>query len=219
MGIALKGDLGSLAHHWLTIHNGTGYGSSEVDKYKKIGYAFWLTPVEGLMVEGYIDHEKQDPNTGTLGHAKDYFHSSGYMTIRGFLGYSAPSFTIGGELFTRTYKNSGSKDAAGSEKTDVKRRGFSLFGSWITPIPKLKLFGRYDYYDPNTSDRVFVSPTKDGVDDEMSFFFGGLDIIPKGDIHIMPNIMIKSYTQSAKENDVTARITLYYKFNSGKITI
>ena len=52
MGIALKGDLfGKVVHHWLTFFNGTGYGSSEVDRYKKIGYALWLTPVKGLIIE------------------------------------------------------------------------------------------------------------------------------------------------------------------------
>jgi len=64
MGIALKGDFGSILHHWLTVYNGTGYGSSEVDKYKKIGYSLWLTPVNGLIIEGYMDYEKQDPVTG-----------------------------------------------------------------------------------------------------------------------------------------------------------
>ena len=59
MGIALKGDLSEKVHHWLMIMNGTGYGSAETDKYKKIGYAVWFTPVKGLILEGYVDYEKQ----------------------------------------------------------------------------------------------------------------------------------------------------------------
>jgi len=219
MGIALKGDLGNVAHHWLTIHHGTGYGSSEVDKYKKIGYAFWLTPVAGLILEGYFDYENQDPNTGTFQYLKDYFHCSAYYTMKGFLGYSAPSFTLGVEAFIRTNKESGAPDAAGSSRVDVKRRGLSVFGSWITSIPKVKIFGRYDYYDPNADDNVYVSDSKNGIDDEHTLFIGGLDFIPKGNVHFMPNIMIKSYAQSGKESDITARITFYYTFDSGKITI
>jgi hypothetical protein len=219
MGIGLKGDLGRVAHHWLTVFNGTGYGSSEVDKYKKIGYAFWLTPVRGLILEGYIDYEKQDPNTGTFKYARDYFHSSGYMTVKGFVGYSAPSFTVGAEWFRRTNKESGATDAAGTARVDVNRQGFSFFGSWMTPIPKVKLFGRYDLYDPNTDDNVFVSTSKNGMDDEFSQLFVGLDVMPRSNVHFMPNVIITNYTQDGKDNDVTARITLYYQFDSGKITI
>ncbi len=219
MGIALKGDLGNLAHHWLTIHNGTGYGSSEVDKFKKFGYALWLTPVKGLILEGYFEYEKQDPQTGSHQYARNYFHSSGYHMMKGFIGYNAPSFTLGAEAFIRTNKESGAVDANGSIKVDVKYHGFSLFGSWNTPIPKVKLFGRYDYYDPNVDDNVYVSQSKNGIDDEHVLLIGGLDFNPKGNVHIMPNIMIKRFTQSGKNSDVTVRMTLFYEFESGKITI
>lgn len=216
MGIALKGDLGKVAHHWLTVFNGTGYGSSEVDRFKKIGYAFWLTPVKGLILEGYIDYENQDPNTGTFKHARDYFQASGYMTLKGFLGYRDSCFTLGAEWFLRTNKESGATDAAGMSRTDVKKQGFSFFGSWQTPLPKVKLFGRYDFYDPNTDDNVWVSDTVNGTDDEYSLVIAGVDFIPKKNVHVMPNIMIKNYTHEYKDSDVTARITLYYTFDTGR---
>jgi len=220
MGLALKGDLGTVLHHWFTLYNGTGYGSAEVDKYKKLGYALWLTPVEGLILEGYVDYEKQDPDgNGTFKYAKDYFQGTSYSTMKGFVGYSAPSFTLGTEVFVRTNKDSGAKDADGMEKTDVKKQGFSVFGSWITPLTKLKLFGRYDSFDPNTKDNVWVSDVKNGMDDEYALIIAGLDYIPEGNIHFMPNIMIKKYTADGKKNDMTARLTLYYKFSTGKIII
>lgn len=235
MGIALKGDLfGDAAHHWLTVFNGTGYGSSEVDRYKKIGYAFWLTPVNGLMIEGYADYENQDPDepqTATVfKYAKDYIGSSGYYTVKGFIGYDHPRFTIGVEAFMRTNKESGIKDViivddaiASYSKFDVKRFGFSIFGSIITPAPKLKAFARYDYYDPNTEDKVYTNfsdgKLTGGVDDEYYLFIAGLDYIPRGNVHIIPNVILKSYTQDSKNTDITARITLYYKFDSGKIKV
>jgi hypothetical protein len=220
MGIALKGDLGNVLHHWFTLYNGTGYGSAEVDKYKKIGYALWLTPVKGLILEGYFDYEKQDPDgNGTFKYAKDYFQGTSYSTLKGFVGYSAPSFTLGAEYFMRTNKESGATDAAGTSKTDVKKVGFSLFGSWITPIPKLKLFARYDSYDSNNDDAVWTSDTENGKDDASSLIIAGLDFIPSANVHIMPNIMITNYQADGKDNDVTARITLYYKFDTGKIII
>lgn len=233
MGIALKGDLfGNTAHHWLTVFNGTGYGSSEVDRYKKIGYAFWLTPVDGLMIEGYADYEKQDPNepqTATVFEdAKDYIGSLGYYTIKGFLGYEHPRFTIGAEAFIRTNKESGIKDVTivndaitDYSKADVNRFGFSIFGSFITPLSKLKAFTRYDYYDPNQEDEVVTEfsdgQLTDGMDDENHLIMAGLDYIPQGNVHIMPNVILKSYTKNGKDSDITGRITLFFKFDSGKM--
>lgn len=219
MGLALKGDLGSWLHHWLTVYNGTGYGSAEVDNYKKVGYALWVTPVEGLILEGYVDYEKQDPATGTFKYAKDYFQGSGYTTMKAFVGYSGLSFTVGAEAFIRTNRESGAVDAAGSGRVDVKKQGYSLFGSWITPVPKLKVFARYDSYDPNTANDTWVSDTENGRNDEYSLIIAGLDFIPRGNIHFMPNIMIKQYSDSGLKNDITARMTLYYTFDTGKITI
>jgi len=63
----------------------------------------------------------------------------------------------------RTNKESGIKNVtivdnqlASYFKSDVKRFGFSIFGSVITPLPKLKAFARYDYYDANTEDKVYT---------------------------------------------------------------
>ncbi len=235
MGIALKGDLfGKVVHHWLTLFNGTGYGSSEVDRYKKIGYALWLTPVKGLIIEGYADYENQNPNdlqtASILKDAKDFSGSASYNTIKGFVGYDHPRFTIGAEAFLRTNKGSGLTEVVvennsiiSSKISDVKRFGYSLFGSLITPIPKLKAFLRYDFFDPNTEDSVVTSFSEgkvtNGTDDESTLIIAGLDYIPAGSVHIMPNILIKNYAMSGKDADFTGRITLFYNFNSGKIIV
>jgi len=220
MGIALKGSLiNKKLHHWLTVFNGTGYGSAEVDKYKKIGYSLWVTPVEGLILEGYFDYEKQDAATGTFKYAKDYYQASSYTTLKGFLGYRGRAFTVGAEYFRRSNKASGGSDAAGASRIDVHKSGFSLFGSWSTPLPKLKAFARYDSFDPNTDDDVWVSNAQNGVDDGYALIIAGLDFTPRSNIHFMPNIMIKNYAADGMNNDVTARMTLYYKFDTGKIII
>ena len=231
MGIALKGDLSEKVHHWLTVMNGPGYGSSEVDRFKKVGYAFWITPIEGFMLEAYADYEKQDPDEPNFKYATDYLGSSGYNTLKGFVGWDAPSFTLGAEVFMRTNMESGIENVtlagdtvvAGYDKADVKRFGYSVFGSWITPVPKLKLFARYDYFDPNTGDDVYTEfsdgTLTGGVDDDFTLLIAGLDYIPSANIHVMPNIMLKSYSGEGEDSDLTARITLYYKFDSGKIII
>ncbi|HOT96061.1 MAG TPA: hypothetical protein PLN61_14110 [bacterium] len=233
LGLAVKGDLTKTLHHWLTIMNGPGYGAAEGDRYKKFGYALWITPFKGLMIEGYADYEKQNPNdpqTATaMSAGKDYVGSTSYRTLKGFVGYDQPRFSIGAEYLQRTNNKSGisspviqNDKLARYEKADVIKTGYSLFGSWITPLAKLKAFARYDSYDPNTSSTVYTKfasgkVSGDGVDDENTLIIAGLDYIPVSNMHLMPNVMIKNYTKKAVKNDVTARLTLYAKFDSGKI--
>jgi hypothetical protein len=232
MGIGLKGDLGTKAHHWLTILNGTGYNSAEVDKFKKVGYAFWLTPVKGLIVEGYADYEPQKPKDGQTAEApsgsKDYQASKGYYTWKAFVGYEMSHLSLGAEYFTRTNKESGISNPvtegdklAGFDNADVKKTGYSVFGSWITPLPKLKVFGRDDFFDANAEDNVYTKfisgKLTSGVDNEVSLIIAGLDYIPRAGVHFIPNIMMKSYSDSGLKSDITARVTLYFKYDSGKI--
>lgn len=234
MGVAMKGDLSKTFHHWFTIFNGTGYGSSEGDRFKKIGYAFWITPSKGLILEGYADYEDQNPNESQtetiLSSAKDFTGSTGYFTLKSFVGYKNQKFTFGAEAFWRTNKESGIKnvviendDIVGSTRTDVKRFGYSIFGSYITPINNVKAFARYDYYDPNTESNVYTKfsggKLTGGADDETNLIIAGLDYSPQKNIHIMPNIIFKSYSQSGMDCDLTGRMTLYYSFSSGKINI
>ncbi|MBN2102953.1 hypothetical protein JW835_02830 [bacterium] len=230
MGIAMKGDLSESVHHWLTVMNGPGYGSAEKDRFKKVGYAFWLTPAEGLILEGYADYEKQDPNSDNY-LVKDLFVSKGYYTMKGLAGLSGMSYSIGLEIFQQTRLKSGLNNPSvvdsviSGTKADVVKSGFSAFGSWMTPIPKLILFARYDWFDANTSDHVATEFDKDvltvtnGKDNETSLIIAGLDFIPAGNLHVMPNVMIRSYTKEGKDSDMTIRLTLYYKYDTGKILI
>lgn len=235
MGLAIKGDLyGSKIHHWLAVFNGAGYGSSEIDRFKKVGYALWLTPLRGLIIEGYADYEnlaKREPQTAAeLSSAKDYRLASSYHTLKAFVGYDHRRFSLGAEVFQRTNKESGITDVtieANAVKkfapADVQRFGYSVFASVITPIPRLKAFARYDFFDPNTKSDVFTS-FKNGVliggeKNEEQTIFAGLDYIPVAGIHVMPNVIVKKYAVPDVENDVTARLTLSYNYSSGKIVV
>ncbi|MFO7888814.1 MAG: hypothetical protein R6V04_00585 [bacterium] len=216
MGLALKGDLNKYVHHWLTVFNGTGYGSSEMDKYKKLGYSLWITPIKGMILEGYIDYEKQDPETGTYKPAADYFHSSGYRTVKGFIGYQHPDFTIGCEIFSRTNFQSGATDSSGSSRTDVIKTGFSIFGHCTLIKSKLHAFARYDFFDPNSDDKVFTSQYINGYKDEESLIIAGMDLTVENKFHIMPNLYIRGYSNNNIDNDITARITFSYKYKTEK---
>ncbi len=242
-GVALKGDLfGNKLHHWLTVMNGTGYGAAEGDRYKKVGYSLWLTPIPGLILEGYGDYENQgasDIQTATpLSTAKDYTLASSYYTVKSFVGYSQPKYTVGVDVFQRVNSGSGLKNIVtqqdnltnkykiiSSEQADVTRFGYSIFASAITPINGLKVFARYDYFDNNTGNSVFTKfdeskgTLTSGKDDETTMIFAGLDYIPVGNIHIMPNVIVKNYAKSGLDSDVTLRLTLYCKYDSGKISV
>ncbi|MBN1996865.1 hypothetical protein JW935_04875 [candidate division KSB1 bacterium] len=230
MGIGLKGDLGKYLHHWLTIMNGTGYSSPEADRYKRFGYALWVTPVKGLTIEGYVDYENldsQEPQTGRATH-KNYSGAKGYYTYKAMVAYEQPTWSIGAEYFAQTDKKSGISNPeiengalVNYDKSDVTHTGYSVFGSWITPVPKLKAFARYDYYDVNAENNVYTA-FSDGVltggtDDETTLMIAGLDYIPSANVHFMPNIFITGYGSKDTKSDITARITMYYKFDSGKI--
>jgi hypothetical protein len=232
MGIGLKGNIAGNVNHWLTITNGTGYSSAELDPFKKIGYALWLDLANGLTIEGYADYEKQDPeNPNTKGApsgTSDFSISTGYYTLKAMVAFEQPSFSVAAEVFSRTNKESGitnvmtsGTDLLSYEKADVNKMGYSVFGSVITPIPKLKAFARYDYYDANTEDDVVTGFSSgslvNGLDNEMSMLFLGLDYIPTANIHFMPNVIIKSYADSDKDSDIIARVTLWFNYSSGKL--
>lgn len=216
MGLSIKGDFNKYIHHWITVFNGTGYSSSELDKYKKLGYSLWITPMKGLILEGYVDYEKQDPETGTFKPAADYFHSTGYRTIKGFIGYQNPGFTIGGEIFSRTNFKSGTADTSVTRKTDVIKTGFSIFGHYTLIKSKLHAFLRYDFYDPNSDNKVFTSKYTNGYKDEESLIIAGLDLTIENTFHIMPNLYIRGYSNNNCDNDITARITFSYKYKTEK---
>ena len=216
LGVAVKGTLGKNVHHWVMVSNGTGYGSPEVDKFKKVSYSLWVTPVKGLIIEGYADYEKQDPATASLSSARDFFQASSYTTLKGLVGYKTKTFTVGAEAFMRTNAESGSIDAAGTGQADVVRQGVSLFGWTDTPVDKIRLFGRYDLFDPNNSDTVFAGSSA-GIDDEYRYMIFGVDYEAAKDVHIMPNVVIHDYTLDNKKSDVVARITLFYKYTSNDL--
>ncbi len=57
------------------------------------------------------------------------------------------------------------------------------------------------------------------ISDRAAAHVMGLDYIPVGNLHIMPNVIIKSYAKDGLDDDITGRLTLYYRFDTGKIII
>ena len=72
----------------------------------------------------------------------------------------------------------------------------------------------------NTEDDVYVKfdsgKLTGGVDDEYTLLIAGLDYQPSSNVHFMPNIIVKSYSDS-DDSDITGRFTLFLEFDSGNL--
>lgn len=188
LGLGVKGafDLEKKYNHHFMIGNGQGYKGPEDDKYKLFMYSFWVVPVDGLTLQVYADYQRT-----TLSPVK-----VNDIVYKGFVAYETPQYTVGIEGFQQALKNDG---------MNSKNVGISLFGS-VIPMPgtKFKVFGRFDYWDPDT----------DGEKDEENFIIGGLDFIPAGNVHVMPNVVVQNYAADDIDSDITARVTFFYKWSS-----
>jgi hypothetical protein len=85
--------------------------------------------------------------------------------------------------------------------SDVAVKGISVFGRSRIQA-NFGYFARVDYFDP--SDQM--------SDDIETRVIVGVDLMPEPNIHIMPNVIVEAFQDSAVETVVTPRITLYYKF-------
>ncbi|UCE19804.1 MAG: hypothetical protein JSV84_05545 [Gemmatimonadota bacterium] len=189
MGLGLKGafDLNSKYNHHFMIGNGKGYKGPDDDKYKLFMYSFWVVPVDGLTLQAYVDYQR-----------KEMSPKVNDIVYKGFCAYETPQFSVGVEGFQQSLKN---------DVVDSKNVGISLFASAIPILgSKFKVFGRFDYWDPDT----------ESDDDEENLIIGGWDFIPINDVHVMPNIVARTYAEEDKNSDITARITVSYKWSSGQ---
>ena len=85
--------------------------------------------------------------------------------------------------------------------TDSAVRGISLFGR-AKRTEEVGFFGRVDFLDP--SDQA--------SGDAVTRIFAGVDITPDPQIHIMPNVIVETFQDSAVETVITPRVTLYFIF-------
>jgi hypothetical protein len=123
MGFGLNGKVMKWFYYNVIFVNGAGYSHPERDKYKKVGGQLQLRPIEGLILAGYVNAEKQDEN------------STNY-TYKGDVFYKKSPVALGFEIFQ--YANNLSA---------LKSVGLSMFG--VCKIAnQAKIFVRYDFYDP-----------------------------------------------------------------------
>lgn len=124
VGLALKGSLmeKKITYHSM-ISNGPGYSGAESNQYKKF-YQSVAVNFDGLILEGYVDYEAQDPKNNNI-------------TYKGFAGYQAEGMAFGAEYYIM---DQGVKD--------LMLNAFSIFGRYDI-MENGTAIVRYDMYDPN----------------------------------------------------------------------
>jgi hypothetical protein len=199
LGVDLKGKLTSdgTANYWLKIGNNSG-NTPEGDKFKRFYGQLLFKPSPGLQIIASADYDAEAKVTDTFdGATKD----NNRVVLSGFAGYQEKGkCSFGVEGFYRTAQNS-YRPSAGVGLESQNTFGLTAF-VWDQVSEDIRLVGRVDFYDPNSS-----------VDKDGNFLFiGALDYLATSDVHIMPNIYVQSYQAENVQADVVARMTFFYNF-------
>lgn len=182
-GLALQGRIGKagVLNYHLMIANGAGT-KGETDKNKRVYLNIPIKIQNAYFLVPYVDYEG-----GNDGKDKNL------MAV--FAGIQKPKFHGGVEVFQKT---SNKALAKGADRTE---NGISIFGA-VKAAEKVKLFARYDIYDPNT----------DVDDDGNNFIIAGLDFAPENNVNVMPNIKIESYQAEGLDSNIVGALTFFFKF-------
>ncbi len=199
LGIDLKGkitDDGDV-NYWLKIGNNSG-NTPENDKFKRYYGQLHFKPTPNLQLIASADYDAEAKITDSFDHqAKD----NNRVVVSGFVNYKeTDKYSFGVEAFYKTAQNNFRPSPAVALENQ-NTFGVTFFG-WGILSDDVRLVGRFDLYDPNTS-----------VDKDGNYLFiGALDYLPSPDVHIMPNIYVQSYQATSAESDIVARVTMFYLF-------
>ena len=197
LGVGLKGSFDNKKNYGYFVMIGNGTGTRpENNKYKNYYASLTARPLENLNMEAYTEFEPAAEERNKL-------------TFKGVLAYQTPGFTIGTEVVNQLRKNSGINNS------NINPFGISFYAHGtlikekITKVPKLKVFARFDYYDPDMK--------SDSSGFKENFFTAGLDYMPIESVHFMPNIWMNSYSAKnsaypERKADLVGRVTFYYNY-------
>lgn len=183
LGMALEGKLtkSGVLNYAIFVANGTGT-RSETDKNKRVYVNVPIKIKGGFALVPYFDYEG-----GNDGRDKNA------MAV--FAGLQKPRFHGGVEVFQKKSNN------ALANNQDRTENGFSVFGA-VKAAEKVKLFGRFDNYDPNT----------DVDDNGNSLIIAGLDYAADKNVNIIPNVRIESYQASGVDANTIGQVTFFFRF-------
>ncbi|MDR3716995.1 MAG: hypothetical protein P4L51_29645 [Puia sp.] len=176
-----------------------------------------------LIFDLYADYQRQNWTTG------DHGHASRQMT-KGAIVWNDKKFVIGAEGFINALKQS-EVGTVGAEKDtlDGRSTGLSLYAHASIIGSKLRVFARYDMYNPNTKydnttyskyAALYTLSTSYEPNNKERFFSAGFDYSPVANVHFIPNVWYNRYMgqqanltgAAAHDYDLVYRLTFYFTF-------
>ena len=197
-GLRIKGLFNRKETSGYNIMAGNGSGTKpENDRYKVAYVNLWTRFLDNrLYIELFQDYNKASGGRSV-------------STTKGFMAWEDSRYTIGLELVHQL------RSGFGFNNNDMSIAGLSFFVHSDLITNRVRVFGRYDSFDPdwNFSEDHYETT----VPFEEQFFTFGFDYIPHKNIHVMPNIWVNSYKnkiggQITPETEVVARLTFNIYF-------
>lgn len=139
-------------------------------------------------------------------------------------------FRIGAEGYINSLTQSEVGTRVGGKDTlDGTAKGLSLYGQVNIIGTKLSVFGRYDFYNPNSKydnttytkyAALYGVSTSYEPNNKEGFLSAGFDYSPANNVHIMPNVWYNRYKgqganlvgSAAHDYDLVYRVTFYFTF-------
>lgn len=176
-----------------------------------------------LVIDIYADYQRQNWVPGIHGHASRQMSKASIIWVD-------KKFTIGVEGFLNALKQS-ETGIIGTYKdtSDGKANGLSFYAHANISGSMLKVFARYDLYNPNSKydnlsftkyATLYGLSTSYEPNNKERFISVGLDYSPVSNVHFMPNIWYNKYIgkqanligSAAQDYDLVYRLTFYYIF-------
>ncbi len=176
-----------------------------------------------LIFDLYADYQRQNWIPGAHG------HSARQMT-KGVIAWVDKKFTIGTEGFINGLKQAEAGiNGAAKDTLDGRATGLSLYAHANIIKTKLRVFARFDFYNPNTKydnatygkyAALYTVSTSYEPNNRERFLSVGLDFSPTNNIHFIPNIWYDKYFgqganltgSAAHDYDLVYRLTFYFTF-------
>jgi hypothetical protein len=176
-----------------------------------------------LIFDLYADYQRQNWVPGPHGH-------SARQMMKGAIIWVDKKFTIGAEGYTNALKQAEVGTAGAIKDTlDGRATGLSLYAHASIIGSKLRVFFRYDFYNPNTkydnttyskyASLYGLNPSYEPNNKE-GFLSAGFDYSPVNNVHFIPNVWYNRYSgqqanltgAAAHDYDLVYRLTFYFTF-------
>jgi len=176
-----------------------------------------------LIIDFYADYNRSNWTATAHQHAARQMNKLAIVWVD-------KKFRIGAEGYINSLTQSEVGTRVGGKDTlDGTAKGLSLYAHVNIIGTKLTVFGRYDFYNPNSKyDNTTYSKyaalygvsTSYEPNNKEGFLSAGFDYSPVNNVHIMPNIWYNRYSgqqanlvgAAAHDYDLVYRMTFYFTF-------